>query len=80
MSRSSQSIHCWVHSSELQNSFFLTFIYAFNDGKDRRELWSDLEVFKSGVGNSPWLLSGDFNVIKSPYEKLGGLVLNTYEQ
>ena len=47
---------------------------------DRRELWSDLEVFKSGVGNSPWLLSGDFNVIKSPYEKLGGLVLNTYEQ
>uniref|UniRef100_A0A2N9FXT5 Endonuclease/exonuclease/phosphatase domain-containing protein n=1 Tax=Fagus sylvatica TaxID=28930 RepID=A0A2N9FXT5_FAGSY len=40
----------------------------------RRELWKNLECFRNSVGQSPWLIVGDFNVVKSPCEKLGGNV------
>ena len=79
MSRSSQSLHCWFQLTDMQCDFFLTFIYAMNDGMDRRKLWSDLEIFQSSIVDAPWLLARDFNVIKDPSEKLGGLVLNSYE-
>jgi endonuclease/exonuclease/phosphatase family metal-dependent hydrolase len=60
--------------------FLPTFIYASNDGMNRRALWSDLEAFQNSIGDSPWLLAGDFNVIKDPSEKLGNMILNSYEQ
>ena len=47
---------------------------------NRRALWSDLEAFQNSIGDSPWLLAGDFNVIKDPSEKLGNMILNSYEQ
>jgi hypothetical protein len=77
---SSQCLHCWIQLVDTQYVFFLTFVYASNDGIDRRELWSKLEDLHPSIGNSPWLLAGDFNVIKHPSEKLGGRILNTYEQ
>jgi hypothetical protein len=77
---SSQCLHCWIQLIDTQYAFFLTFVYSSNDGIDRRELWSKLEDIHPSIGNSPWLFAGDFNVIKHPSEKLGGRILNTYEQ
>ena len=80
MFSSSQCLYCWIQLVNTQYAFFLTFVYASNDSIDRRELWSKLEDLHPSIGNSPWLLVGDFNVIKHPSEKLGGRILNTYEQ
>ena len=34
--------------------FMTTFIYALNDGMDRRQLWRDLEDLKLAVGSDSW--------------------------
>uniref|UniRef100_A0A2N9J3H3 Reverse transcriptase domain-containing protein n=1 Tax=Fagus sylvatica TaxID=28930 RepID=A0A2N9J3H3_FAGSY len=78
--RSAQCLHCWVQMLDMQCTFFITFIYASNDGMNRRALWSDLEAFQNSICDSPWLLAGDFNVIKDPSQKLGNMILNSYEQ
>ena len=57
-----------------------TFVYAYNDGMDRRRLWKELEVIKHSVGRNPWMLAGDFNVVMSPLKKLGRERLNIYEK
>ena len=36
--------------------FFCTFIYAANSGRDRRELWKDLHIFKQMINNEAWVL------------------------
>jgi hypothetical protein len=65
---------------ESKSDYYITFIYASNEGVDRRQLWLDMEDLQAMVANSPWLLAGDFNVIKAPAENFGGLALDTYEQ
>ena len=61
--------------------FMTTFIYALNDGMDRRQLWRDLEDLKLAVGGDLWMLgAGVFNVVKSPIEKSGKEALTLYEK
>ena len=67
-----QVLHCKISYGSLM--CFCSFVYASNDGIIRRELWKNLECFRNSVGQSPWLIVGDFNVVKSPCEKLGGNV------
>ncbi|GKC90758.1 RNA-directed DNA polymerase, eukaryota, reverse transcriptase zinc-binding domain protein [Tanacetum coccineum] len=45
-----------------QESFFCTFIYAENKGKDREKLWKELNLNKRVIGNSTWVIMGDVNV------------------
>lgn len=59
----------WVHS----------FIYGANEGVDRRDLWQKLNMVKNKIGSSPWILSGDFNVVCSSQEKWGQCLLDGYE-
>jgi exonuclease III len=80
ISTTSQYLHCSVSVLESKSDCYITFIYASNEGVDRRQLWLDMEDLQAMVDNSPWLLAGDFNVIKAPAEKFGGLALDTYEQ
>ncbi|PWA41693.1 RNA-directed DNA polymerase, eukaryota, Reverse transcriptase zinc-binding domain protein [Artemisia annua] len=50
---------------EILNSntkFLCTFIYAANHGRDRRELWKDLGLFKQIVNDEAWVLMGNVNV------------------
>ncbi|GKD30370.1 RNA-directed DNA polymerase, eukaryota, reverse transcriptase zinc-binding domain protein, partial [Tanacetum coccineum] len=47
---------------EVDKSFYCTFIYAANKGKDRRELWKELSLNKRIVGSSAWIIIGDVNV------------------
>ncbi|OIT33861.1 hypothetical protein A4A49_52065 [Nicotiana attenuata] len=49
----------------------ITTLYAKCTPKERRELWSSLELTNLQV-NGPWCIGGDFNVILDPDEKKGG--------
>lgn len=53
-------IHSEILSSDIK--FFCTFIYAANHGRDRRELWKDLRLFKQIINDEAWVLMGDVNV------------------
>ncbi|XP_074305749.1 uncharacterized protein LOC141640971 [Silene latifolia] len=66
-----QFIHTKVHSRVSQHDFYLTMIYAFNEGCDRLDLWQKLEVINLNC-TGPWALVGDFNTVLSPDERLGG--------
>ncbi|GKE32472.1 RNA-directed DNA polymerase, eukaryota, reverse transcriptase zinc-binding domain protein [Tanacetum coccineum] len=41
---------------------YCSFVYASNNGKERRSLWKDLIASNGIVNNKPWCLLGDFNV------------------
>ncbi|XP_042974693.1 uncharacterized protein LOC122306327 [Carya illinoinensis] len=49
-----------------------TFIYASCFQEQRRVLWSYLQDLDGGA-NIPWFLGGDFNIIRSEGEKIGGV-------
>uniref|UniRef100_A0A2N9FNM3 Reverse transcriptase domain-containing protein n=1 Tax=Fagus sylvatica TaxID=28930 RepID=A0A2N9FNM3_FAGSY len=72
-----QVIHCKISYGIL--NYYCSFVYASNDGIVRRELWHSLDCFRKTFAQSPWLVAGDFNVVKSPNEKLGGCILSGYE-
>nr|GEX80621.1 RNA-directed DNA polymerase, eukaryota, reverse transcriptase zinc-binding domain protein [Tanacetum cinerariifolium] len=57
-----QSMLYHVEILSSQKSFFCTFIYAANRGKDRRELWKDLRLYKKIMGDLAWTIMGDVNV------------------
>lgn len=42
--------------------FYCTFIYAANSGRNRRELWKDLNIYKHMNYNEAWVIMGDVNV------------------
>lgn len=62
--------------SKFNKSFMITSIYARCNALDRLELWEELEAM--GNLNCPWMVSGDFNVILSKEEKLGGYSTRSY--
>ncbi|XP_074288617.1 uncharacterized protein LOC141613774 [Silene latifolia] len=66
-----QFIHNKVHIKATNKFFFLTMVYAFNDGNDRVDLGQKLVSFASNC-HGPWALAGDFNTVISPDERLGG--------
>lgn len=47
-------------------------MYAKCDASRRMELWDDIYSLANGM-SSPWLIGGDFNVVLSGEEKIGGL-------
>lgn len=53
--------------------FFCTFIYAANHGRDRKELWKDLNLYSRIVMNEGWVMMGDMNVILNNNEHSEGV-------
>ena len=51
--------------------FFATFLYGEPERSKRKALWETLSVFGENR-SEPWFLTGDFNDIIDPSEKLGG--------
>lgn len=74
LSKSSQHITCSAYHKQLRTSFTISFIYGFNTAAGRRQLWLELYNIAQLVGNSPWVLFGDFNVYFDVTEKYGGHV------
>jgi hypothetical protein len=54
-------------------------IYGSINGMDRRRLWRELDTVQASVGTCPWLVAGDFNVIRSHDEKWGKAGFSCYE-
>ncbi|XP_044489107.1 uncharacterized protein LOC123213698 [Mangifera indica] len=51
----------------------LTIVYGYNQPLERRRLWKEINRLSVWMGNKPWLIMGDFNAIKGPNEKIGGV-------
>lgn len=56
-----QCISCEVHFSN--TSFFLSAVCGSNEVIERRDLWTHFSVINEVVKNSPWIISGDFNIM-----------------
>ena len=46
----------------------------------RKNLWSNLHSLKSQIGDQPCLIGGDFNIVKGPDERFGGLGSISFEE
>ena len=69
---SSQIMHTSVTIIEKNYSFLASFVYGFNTAHERTPLWRDIKYLSAGTTNIPWVLLGDFNVVRHPSERLGG--------
>lgn len=58
----SKLIHCLVKPMSGLNSFYCTFIYAFNESHKRVELWRGLKALHT---REAWIVCGDFNCVMS---------------
>lgn len=69
ISASAQQITCKVQHCDAPESFVVTFIYSFNTSVERRTLWHELLSTQAIIGgDTPWSISGDFNVCLGPHE------------
>lgn len=55
-------------------SSIVSMVYAKNKVPDRTDLWSYLNDVAAAIGDKPWLVGGDFNIILSADEKIGKTV------
>ncbi|XP_059306421.1 uncharacterized protein LOC132057846 [Lycium ferocissimum] len=67
-----QSITVKLKFQELNRDMVVTMVYAKCSEVERLQLWDSLYFLASNM-TSPWLISGDFNVIMNEEEKIGGL-------
>ena len=72
ISSSEQAIHCRISHISSFWSCVVTVVYGVCNYEGRRELWADLIAKGYDFGDSPWLVMGDFNAIRSPLEHIGG--------
>uniref|UniRef100_A0A803QBN3 Uncharacterized protein n=1 Tax=Cannabis sativa TaxID=3483 RepID=A0A803QBN3_CANSA len=57
-----------VSTIDMKESFYVTFVYAFNDENGRKKLWYELQELHS---LKQWIVMGDFNDILSKEERIG---------
>ncbi|XP_021861971.2 uncharacterized protein [Spinacia oleracea] len=69
-----QFIHCHVIPMSGKNGFYCTFVYAFNESRQRLELWRDLKSLNT---QEPWIMCGDFNYVMTSEERIGAPVRQT---
>nr|GLL21477.1 uncharacterized protein LOC109184888 [Ipomoea trifida] len=74
---SPQCIHCLLQCKISNNTFVCSIVYGLYSVVERRDLWSKLISLRSSV-SLPWMICGDFNTVKSPDEKIGGVVPTNY--
>ncbi|XP_020258926.1 uncharacterized protein LOC109835357 [Asparagus officinalis] len=78
-SYSPQHITSLVKSIDGRIDCFISSIYGYNHIENRKTLWLELRQIQHRVGNKPWILSGDFNVITDDEDKLGGAMVTVAE-
>jgi hypothetical protein len=69
-----------VHAIKEHFKWHHTFVYGANKPLDRRPLWQNLSSMKLNVAANPWIICGDFNVVRKLDEKWGSVSLNLYEK
>ncbi|XP_022003100.1 uncharacterized protein LOC110900521 [Helianthus annuus] len=61
LAQTDQVVHTQVLFKLDQKSIFVSFVYADNYYKKRRDLWQNLVMHRSFMRNKPWVMMGDFN-------------------
>jgi exonuclease III len=69
---SDQAIHVSVTILATNICFNTSIIYGDNNASLREALWSDIVSRNDGWESTPWILMGDFNVIRNQSDRLGG--------
>ena len=64
------SVSCKFKNVEDQKIWMFTGVYGPNDDRDRRLMWDELAGMQSWW-EVPWVLGGDFNVVRFPSERVG---------
>ncbi|XP_009624636.1 uncharacterized protein [Nicotiana tomentosiformis] len=67
-----QQVTIKVYHQVIGKYIMMTFVYSKCSSLERLELWDSLYYLASDM-ELPWLVRGDFNVVLSEEEKLGGL-------
>jgi hypothetical protein len=77
--RSDQSVTCIFYSNQEKACWYQTFVYGANNPIDRRCLWQNFHSMKLRVSSTPWILCGDFNVVRCLEEKWVSAYLTSYK-
>jgi hypothetical protein len=75
-----QVITCQVDSVVACSPWALSVVYGATQRLDRRDLLQRLNFLKFSAGCLPWLIAGDFNVVRTTQEKWGSASLTCYEK
>ncbi|XP_056697419.1 uncharacterized protein [Spinacia oleracea] len=67
-----QVIHMEVCDLHGVFMFYFSAVYGLHTIDDRKHLWSELGGISVSVGNSPWLISGDFNALLDVQDRVNG--------
>ncbi|XP_059310068.1 uncharacterized protein LOC132061235 [Lycium ferocissimum] len=73
-----QQVTLRLNHPDISKDIITTFVYAKCDDGERQRLWEDL-YHLAGRMKLPWMVGGDFNVIISEEEKLGGFPVTLNE-
>ena len=71
LTESSQSLQVQCKHIPSDKDFMLTAVYASNILSERRVLWKELDQSSQSI-SLPWIVIGDFNMIRQNDEKCGG--------
>ena len=72
LASSPQMMHLSVLIKESQTQLLMTLIYALNYANERVPLWEEINSIAPSAQQLPWIVLGDFNVVRHTSEKLGG--------
>ena len=72
---SAQFLHCMVYQHSTDLRFYVTFVYGHNEDGMRKPLWDFIRLTSREMTSS-WCVSGDFNNVSSPDDRLGGQTAN----
>lgn len=64
----SYSLTCRFESQTQDFSWHMTGVYAPNCDRERQEVWWEIGAVR-GLFLGPWVVAGDFNIIRFPSEK-----------
>ncbi|GJW78224.1 RNA-directed DNA polymerase, eukaryota, reverse transcriptase zinc-binding domain protein [Tanacetum coccineum] len=67
-----QHLLCRIENIHDHRKMYCSFVYALNSGIERRIPWDELQIAKTCINGSPWILMGDFNVTLSLSEHIAG--------
>ena len=69
---SKQLLHLLVQILDTQQQFLVSLVYGMNSSQERLPLWEAICSLYQSSQCLPWVLLGDFNIVRSVSEKEGG--------
>ena len=71
---STQLIHVSIKVLETNQEFLASYVYGLNEDAGREALWHSIKTVASSDQEIPWVVLGDFNIVRFINEKLGGSI------